>query len=215
MMASETQHKPPLVIGLTGGIGSGKSAATAIFETLGIEVVDADILSRVVVEPGTVAIRRIQEHFGGLVINDDGSLNRGELRKLVFSNAEEKRWLESLLHPLIRQETEKRLLQAKSPYVILSSPLLLETDQAKMVNRIVLIDAPEELQLTRTSARDGVDEQSVEAIMRSQFSREQRRKQADDIIVNDKDLRHLECSVKELHQKYIDLAEKRSHDEQE
>lgn len=212
-MNTQKHNTHPMVIGLTGGIGSGKSAATGIFEDLGIEVVDADVLSRVVVAPGTPALTAIGEHFGPEAINSDGTLNRGKLRERIFSDLTQKTWLEALLHPLIRSETQKRLAQAKSPYVILSSPLLLETNQAAMAQRILVIDAPESLQLSRTRVRDDVSAEEVNAIMRSQLSREERISKADDIIVNDQDLLQLENSVKELHEEYLRLARKRGRNE--
>jgi len=210
-MTPTTYSIKPMIIGLTGGIGSGKSAATAIFESLGVEVVDADVLSRVVVEPGKPALLEIAQHFGPEIINQNETLNRSKLRELIFANADEKQWLETLLHPLIRQETERRLSAATSPYVILSSPLLLETDQAALAERVVLIDAPESVQLARTSVRDGVSPEAVSAIMRSQLSRIERIAKADDIIVNDQDLAHLERSINKLHEEYIRLATTRDH----
>lgn len=209
-MSTHTQKSQPLVIGLTGGIGSGKSAATKVFEELGIEIVDADVLSRVVVEPGTDALAAIGEHFSRNVINSDGTLNRAALRELIFTDPTNKSWLENLLHPLIRNETERRLSQAESPYVILSSPLLFETNQAALSERVLLIDAPEITQLSRASARDGVSPESVSTIMRSQLSRAERLERADDIITNDKDLQHLEESVKSIHEEYLRLAKERS-----
>jgi dephospho-CoA kinase len=210
-MSSATLNSNAMIIGLTGGIGSGKSAATAIFESLGIEVVDADVISRIVVEPGTEALNKIQQHFGPEVIGNNGSLERGKLRELIFADVAEKQWLEALLHPLIRQETERRLSAATSPYVIFCSPLLFETTQASLAERVVLIDAPEGQQLARASLRDGVSPEAVSAIMRSQLSRKERLAKANDIIVNDRDLAHLERSIKKLHEEYIRLATTRDH----
>lgn len=208
-MTNTDNSTRPMVIGLTGGIGSGKSAATAVFERLGIVVVDADVLSRVVVEPGKPALEKIAEHFGATIIGEDGTLNRSKLRELVFTTPSEKQWLEALLHPLIRLETEQRLRAATSPYVILSSPLLFETDQSNLVERVVLIDAPESVQLSRTSRRDNISVDAVSAIIRSQLPRHEKLTRADDVIMNDKDLAHLERSVKQLHDNYCLLAKER------
>lgn len=199
-----------LVIGLTGGIGSGKSAATAHFENLGITVVDADIASRTVVEPGKPALAAIEEHFGSDVINEDGSLNRAALRVKVFEDAEERRWLEQLTHPLIREEIEQGLKNATSPYAILASPLLVEAGQHKLTQRVLVIDVPEELQLARTMSRDNNSEAQVKAIMAAQTSRQARRGFADDIIVNDGTLEQLQVEVEKLHQQYLTLAQSAS-----
>lgn len=194
------------VVGLTGGIGSGKSAVSERFERLGIKVVDADLASRAVVEPGRPALKAIEEHFGTGVISADGSLNRPALRKLVFENADERRWLESLTHPLINQYIAEQLGNATSPYVILAHPLLVETGQTRVCQRILVVDVPEELQLERTMARDDNPEAQVRAIMAAQATREQRLAAADDVIVNDQDLSHLDREVERLHGLYLQLA---------
>lgn len=194
------------VVGLTGGIGSGKSAVSERFERLGIKVVDADLASRAVVEPGRPALKAIEEHFGAGVISADGSLNRPALRKLVFENADERRWLEALTHPLINQYIAEQLGSATSPYVILAHPLLVETGQTRVCQRILVVDVPEELQLERTMARDNNPEAQVRAIMAAQATREQRLAAADDVIVNDQDLSHLDREVERLHGLYLQLA---------
>ena len=194
------------VVGLTGGIGSGKSAVSERFERLGIKVVDADLASRAVVEPGRPALKAIEEHFGAGVISADGSLNRPALRKLVFENADERRWLEALTHPLINQYIAEQLGSATSPYVILAHPLLVETGQTRVCQRILVVDVPEELQLERTMARDDNPEAQVRAIMAAQATREQRLAAADDVIVNDQDLSHLDREVERLHGLYLQLA---------
>ncbi len=194
------------VIGLTGGIGSGKSAASALFARLGITVVDADVVAREVVEPGSEALKQIGEHFGSSVIAADGTLDRRALRSRVFSDPNEKLWLENLLHPLIRDKIRQQLTNAPSPYTLLVSPLLLETDQNRMCERILVIDAPEALQLSRTTQRDSTSETEVAAIMAAQMKREERLRRADDIIVNDHNLEHLHREVLRLHEKYSELA---------
>ena len=194
------------VIGLTGGIGSGKSAASAHFETLGITVVDADVASRTVVEVGKPALSAIEEHYGSEVIASDGSLDRAALRAKVFANDEERRWLEQLTHPLIREEIASGLTNATSPYAILVSPLLVESGQNQLTQRVLVIDVPEELQVARTAARDDNSEEQVKAIMAAQSSRQKRLGFADDVILNDGPLEQLQAQVEQLHQRYLKMA---------
>ncbi len=196
------------VVGLTGGIGSGKSAVSERFEKLGIRVVDADIASRVVVEPGRPALKAIEEHFGAEAIADDGTLNRAVLRKLVFEDAEERRWLEQLTHPLINAYMTEELAAATSAYAILAHPILIETGRTKDCHRILVVDVPEELQVSRTMARDDNPESQVRAIMAAQASRADRLAAADDVIVNDQGLDHLDTEVARLHTLYLELAAK-------
>ena len=194
------------VVGLTGGIGSGKTAASDHFKSLGITIVDADEVSRQVVEPGTPALTKIAEHFGPQVLYDDNSLDRRALRNIVFNQPEEKKWLEQLLHPLIGIETFRQLQSSQSPYTIFVSPLLIEIGQDKMTQRILVIDAPESEQVSRTVARDDTDNESVKAIMKSQASRSQRLEKADDILLNDGSLENLQEKVEALHRTYLQLA---------
>ncbi|MBV1915887.1 MAG: dephospho-CoA kinase [Pseudomonadales bacterium] len=196
-----------LVIGLTGGIGSGKTAASDHFEKLGITVVDADVASRTVVEPGKPALQKIAEHFGPDMILEDGGLNRAMMRTRVFATEEDRLWLESLLHPLIAEEIIGGLQNSQSPYSILVSPLLLETSQATLAARILVIDVPVDLQVERTMTRDNNSEEQVRAIVAAQSDRQQRLEKADDVIVNDRDLIHLHQEVEKLHQNYLKLAE--------
>lgn len=195
------------IIGLTGGIGSGKSAAAARFaETHGIHVVDADIKSRVVVEPGRPALQQIVDRFGDAVLQPDGSLNRAVLRERVFRDPDERRWLEQLLHPLIREEIIRDLASADSPYALLVSPLLVESGQYQMTRRILVVDVPEALQIARTTQRDKVPEEQVKAILQAQAKREERLRHADDVITNDRDLAALHQQVDQLHQYYLTLT---------
>lgn len=194
------------VVGLTGGIGSGKSAVSALFESHGITVVDADIAARVVVEKGQPALESIAGHFGKDVIQEDGALNRKALRNKVFSDDAERGWLERLLHPLIYREIQRQLNEANGPYAMLVSPLLVETGQSRLTQRILVIDVPEELQVERSMARDASSEEQIRAIMAAQASRKQRLGYADDVIVNDKSLDALARQVSELHEKYCKLA---------
>lgn len=195
----------PWILGLTGGIGSGKSAAAQCFIDLGIHVVDADHAARWVVEPGRPALALITEHFGPTVLRTDGTLNRGALRGLIFENAEQRRWLEALLHPLIATEIQRDLASATSPYAILVSPLLIESGQWKTTQRVLVIDAPQQLQIQRTMQRDGSSQEQVEAILKAQATREDRLSRADDVLVNDQDTAWLESEALRLHQFYLTL----------
>lgn len=195
----------PWILGLTGGIGSGKSAAAQCFIELGIHVVDADHAARWVVEPGRPALALIAEHFGPTVLHADGTLNRGALRGLIFENAEQRRWLEALLHPLIATEIQRELASATSPYAILVSPLLIESGQWKMTQRILVIDAPQGLQIQRTMLRDKSSEAQVQAILKAQASREERLSRADDVLVNDQDAAWLKSEAQRLHHFYLTL----------
>lgn len=197
----------PLVVGLTGGIGSGKSAAGEYFAALGVDVVDADRVSRQIVEPGSEALQRIAAHFGGEILLSNGELNRRALREIIFRDPAEKQWLESLLHPLIGRETARQLDQARSEYVILVSPLLLEGEQHRLTDRVLVIDVPEALQIERTTQRDQSTEKAVRAIMDTQMPRRERLARADDVIRNDRDLSHLRREVESLHHKYSELAQ--------
>ncbi|HDZ10403.1 dephospho-CoA kinase [Pseudohongiella sp.] len=204
--------RQPLIIGVTGGIGSGKTAATDAFAALGITVVDADLVSRDVVQPGQPALAAIAEHFGRTILLAEGNLNRKALREIIFREPAAKQWLEALLHPLIRQAIISRLQQSDSAYTLLSSPLLLETDQQTLCSRVLVIDAPESLQLERTVVRDNSSPDTIKAIMASQFSRQQRLDKADDIIVNDGDLLALHNAVQTLHKTYLDMSKTDSHE---
>ena len=191
------------VVGLTGGIGSGKSAATAIFEDLGIDVVDADLASREAVLPGSKALDQIQKKFGNEILLEDQSLNRARLRERIFDNSEDKTWLEQLLHPEIRHIIQSKLENSSSEYVILVSPLLFETDQHKFCNTTILIDSSLNSQISRTSKRDSVSEDSVKKIISAQMSREDKLKIAKIVINNDDSLEQLESNVKKVHENLI------------
>lgn len=196
-----------LVVGVTGGIGSGKSAVTERFEQLGINVIDADLAARVIVEPGGAALDAIAAHFGDHLIQADGSLDRAALRQIVFASDEQRLWLERLTHPLIGQEIRRQLAAATSPYSILSSPLLLETQQKELVDCVVVVDVPETVQLVRASARDDNSEEQIKRIMAAQLPREQRREMADILIDNSGPLTALDDLVDELHKEFLQRAE--------
>lgn len=196
-----------LIIGLTGGIGSGKTAASDYLATKGVTVVDADLASREVVKPGRPALAAIAERFGERLLNHDGTLDRAALRALVFSDPQALKDLEGITHPAIREEILRQLRASTSPYTVLVSPLLLETDQHELVDRILLIDAPEEAQLERTMQRDRVAAAQVEAIMAAQMQRAARQAKADDVVVNDGSLSDLHGRLDLIHEKYLRLAQ--------
>lgn len=195
----------PWVLGLTGGIGSGKTAVADRFATLGAHVVDADQAARWVVEPGRPALLQIVERFGKDVLLQSGELNRAELRQRIFVDPAERQWLEKLLHPLIRAEVAQHLALADSSYAIMVSPLLIESGQYRQVGRVLVVDVPESLQIARTTARDQASEEQVRAILSAQVQREERLKHADDVLVNDRDLSWLGVEVERLHRFYLTL----------
>lgn len=195
----------PWILGLTGGIGSGKSAVAQHFIDLGVHLVDADHAARWVVEPGRPALDKIVEHFGGEVLQADGQLDRSALRARIFADSDERRWLEALLHPLIGQEIMHYLARAESPYAILVSPLLIESGQHRLTQRVLLVDAPEQLQIQRTIARDQSSAEQVQAILKAQASRSERLQHAHDVLVNDRDLHWLQAEVERLHNFYLTL----------
>ncbi|WP_350359618.1 dephospho-CoA kinase [Vreelandella sp. SM1641] len=197
-----------MIIGLTGGIGSGKSTVARAFETLGAASVDADDVAREIVLPGELALLAIKNRFGDQVIHQDGTLNRAALRDIIFKDPEQRKWLESITHPKIRERILQHLAQLKmqgAPYVLLVSPLLFESGQNALVNRAVVVDVPQALQLSRTQQRDGVSESQVHAILAAQLSREQRLAQADDVIDNSGDHRSMMEQVVRLDQRYRQL----------
>ena len=194
------------VVGLTGGIGSGKSTVAGMFAALEIDLIDADVAAREVVAPGTPALAEIVEHFGPDILMADGSLDRRGLRRIIFHQKQEKHWLETLLHPLIRRWLTQQISHRRSAYCLLISPLLLETGQAEMVDRILVVDVSVETQIARTLARDGGEESTVRAIIAAQIGRNQRLEHGDDIIDNDLPLQTLRQRVETLHQHYLTLA---------
>jgi len=196
-----------LVIGITGGIGSGKSAVTELFEQRGITVVDADLVARLVVEPGKPALAAIADHFGAGILQDDGALDRAALRSRVFADDTERHWLEHLAHPLIGREILEQINASGSPYTILSSPLLLDTRQKALVDCVVVVDVPEDLQLQRTMQRDRNDEAQVKRIMAAQMGRGDRLVRADIVIDNSRSLEELGSQVEELHKEFLLRAE--------
>lgn len=195
-----------LIVGLTGGIGSGKSAASQWFETQGINVVDADIVAREIVEKGQPALAQIQSAFGDWVLLESGELNRKALREHIFQHPFARQQLEEITHPAIRQSIIVQLEQANSPYVILVSPLLFETNQHLLTQRTLLIDASIELQIQRASQRDGQSVAQIENIIQAQMPRDRKLDLADDIAINDGHLEHLYTQLQKLHLHYLELS---------
>ncbi|MGB5538530.1 MAG: dephospho-CoA kinase [Gammaproteobacteria bacterium] len=195
-----------LVIGLTGGIGSGKSTVAGEFSKLGVPVLDTDQLARELVIPGQPALQEIVTHFGPRALLDDGTLDRAYLRTRIFSDSTDKQALEAILHPRIRQRVREWLATITSPYCIVMIPLLLETQQSDLVDRILVVDAPEKEQLKRVAARDGLSHNVVAGIMAAQIDRESRLSAADDIIVNDAGVDALIERTRKLHMHFMDIS---------
>ena len=192
-----------MIIGLTGGIGSGKTAVSDAFQDLGITIVDADLASRIVVQKGKPSLKKIAEHFGNDILNENTELDRAKLREIIFNSDEEKNWLESLLHPAIANQIQDELKASSSPYTILVSPLLLETNQKEYCSKVLVVDVPVELQVERTLKRDQVSERQVKSIIKAQISRKNRLEFADEVIINDGSLEELHSTVMKFHQKFI------------
>ncbi|ABO25307.1 dephospho-CoA kinase [Shewanella loihica] len=194
------------VVGLTGGIGSGKTTVANLFGELGIDLVDADVVSREVVAKGTKGLTEIAHHFGPSVLLENGELNRAALREKIFNDPSAREWLNNLLHPLIRTEMLTQLQNATSAYAILVVPLLFENGLDRLVNCTLVVDISPELQIKRTTERDAVDAQQVKNIIASQASRDEKLSKADDVIDNRGDISALKEKVAALHNKYIKLA---------
>jgi dephospho-CoA kinase len=198
----------PLRIGLTGGIASGKSTVTQRFAELGIPVIDADVASRNVVEPGTPGLAQVVQRFGPQVLNSDGQLDRRALRNLIFNDSSSRQALDAILHPLIRADMERAATVAKEPYLVMAIPLLVEGGSARQrVDRVLVVDADETLQIERVQARDGSSEEQARAILASQASRAARLSQADDVLLNAGTVAELRQSVDRLHEQYLQLAQ--------
>ena len=196
-----------LIIGLTGGIGSGKSVASDKFKSLGITVVDADVASRTVVEPGKPALKEIEDHFSSAIITAEGKLDRNKLREIIATDPEERKWLESVLHPKIGEQITKEISESTSVYTLYVAPLLLETNSQERCARVVVVDVPKEVQIRRTAKRDKVSPNQVEQMVAVQMEREKRLKKADDVLLNSGTIEDLEKQVEELHKKYMQMVE--------
>ena len=191
------------IVGLTGGIGSGKSTVADAFNALGVDIIDADIIARDVVKPGQQAYEKIKNHFGASILNEDQTLNRKALRERVFKNQQDKQWLEQCLHPIIRNEIKRQCYASTTPYCIAVIPLLIESGRYEYINRICVVDATPKLQMQRAMQRDAQTQEQIEAIIASQATREQRLEKADDVIDNTGSLTSLTQQVQHMHHFYL------------
>jgi dephospho-CoA kinase len=191
-------------VGLTGGIGSGKSTVADLFADLGTPVIDTDVIARQLTEPGGAALETIRTVFGKPVMQADGSLDRAALRRLVFADPAARQQLEAILHPRIRQAVERSLAELTAPYVLIVIPLLVETGGYRdVLSRVLVVDCPEDLQITRVMARSGLARDEVKAILAAQAGRAERLAAADDVIVNTATPAALRAEVATLHQRYL------------
>ncbi|PKM13339.1 MAG: dephospho-CoA kinase [Gammaproteobacteria bacterium HGW-Gammaproteobacteria-3] len=195
-------------IGLTGGIGAGKTTVAQLFADLNVPVIDADVIARRLVEPGQPALAQIRMLFGPVVINPDGSLNRGELRGQVFADSQLKQKLEAILHPRVLANIQSEADALTAPYCLICIPLLFETGMDRIVDRVLVIDCPVATQITRVKQRDGLDEASIRAIIAAQAPRASRNAMADDLIDNGEANSRLAEQVKKLHNLYLSLSVK-------
>lgn len=197
------------VVGLTGGIGSGKTTVANIFHELGVQSVDADLVAREVVMPGEPALDAIIQHFGQAILHPDGQLDRAALRARIFADEAEKQWLNQLLHPQIRQRLLQQLQSCTTSYALLIAPLLLENKLQIYTDRVLVVDIPEDLQLSRTVQRDQVTAEQVRNILSSQLARAERLAQADDILLNTIPVSELKPQIQQLHLSYQQFAKEK------
>jgi dephospho-CoA kinase len=193
-------------VALTGGIGSGKSAVSSHFESLGVPVIDADVLAHKMVNPGAPALLEIKKVFGDHLIDAEGQLNRGALREVVFNDPSQRKRLEAILHPRIRQAMESWLKEQTTPYAIMVIPLLFETGQESIADRVLVVDCDESLQYERVSQRDHLDRVQIDQILASQADRQTRLKGADDVIENNSGLSELIAATEQMHRSYLALS---------
>lgn len=202
------------IVGLTGGIGSGKSTIAELFAKRQVPIIDADVVARQVVEKGSPLLAKIVEHFGEAVLTADGELNRRQLRERIFHHESEKAWLNALLHPAIRREMQRQLSAQHAPYVLWVVPLLIENQLTAECDRVLVIDVDPDIQLQRASQRDGSQRQTIAQIIKAQVDRPTRLRFADDVIENNRpladNLAQLEAQVEQLHQRYLALAAQKS-----
>ena len=202
------------IVGLTGGIGSGKTTIANLFADLGVPLVDADVVAREVVAKGSPLLSKIVEHFGAQILTKQGELNRAALREIVFHHDEEKQWLNNLLHPAIRERMKQQLSEQTAPYTLFVVPLLIENKLTALCDRILVVDVSPQTQLARSAQRDNNNFEQIQRIMNSQVSQQERLKWADDVINNDAELAqnlpHLQQKVLELHQFYLQQAENKN-----
>jgi len=204
----QTSSKRPYIVGITGGIGSGKTTVSRMFAELGAKVIDADVVSRDLLSPGSPALVEVEQYFGKPLFNN-GVLDRAKLREIIFTNQVARAWLEQLLHPRIRAEIQRQIAEADNACILLSAPLLLESKGYDFVDVVLIVDAPEALQRSRTITRDNVTAEVVANIMAAQMAREDRLMSADIIIHNDADLAHLQRQVAALFQRFEEVARDR------
>jgi dephospho-CoA kinase len=200
--------RPPLVVAVTGGVAAGKSALTRRFESRGVPVVDADLVARELVQPGEPALAEIGRRFGAEVLAADGSLDRAALRARVFADPAERAALEAILHPRVREALRERALRADAPYVLLAIPLLVESGRYDWVDRVLVVDAPVELQISRVMGRDRIDRQAAERMLAAQASRAARLAVADDVVLNDGPEVDLDAAVARLDARYRLMAQR-------
>lgn len=200
---------PVFAVGLTGGIASGKTAVSDHFARLGVPVIDTDVIAREVVEPGQPVLQEVIAAFGNDIVDDEGRLRRRKLRDLIFSDPEKQALLESIVHPAIRSETRRRVADAQGPYCLIVIPLLAESGHFDWLDRVLVVDVPEETQIERLMERDGVTELDARKSLAAQAGRDVRLQLADDVLDNSGDIEELEAQVAELHQKYRNASSSR------
>ena len=194
-------------VGLTGGIASGKTTVSNLFAELGVPIVDTDVISRKLLQPGEPAYREVSEHFGGIILNAEGAIVRAVLRRMIFSNPEHKSWLEKMLHPLIYQRSHDAIQQhSRAAYVLVVVPLLFESGFQSLVDRVLAVDCSAEQQISRLMKRDNIDEDLARSMLAQQLSNAERRERAQDIINNHADDADLRAQVDSLHRFYLQLA---------
>lgn len=206
-MGTDSAAPRPLRIGLTGGIASGKSTVAGFFADLGVPVIDTDIIAREVVANGAPALEQIRDTFGEKVFDDDGNLDRKTMRNLVFSDANKRRQLEGILHPLIRDAVVMQVAAVTAPYMIIVVPLLVESPMKDFMDRVLVVDCSEDVQLSRLQQRDAENREQARRMIAAQASRDDRLGIADDVVVNDADLEGTRTAVAALHQAYLDMSQ--------
>ena len=196
-----------LKIGLTGGIGSGKTTVANLFKKRGVPIIDADKISHALVEPGMPGLDQIAASFGNKVLDSDGRLNRTMMREIIYSSPDKKALLESILHPMVYEAIDKEVCKQNTTYCILSIPLLIETEQCHRVDRVLVVDTPVKMQYARVKGRDGLMEEEIERIILAQASQDKKLAIADDVISNSSDLSSLDKQVEKLHNFYLDFSD--------
>lgn len=199
-----------LRIGLTGGIGSGKSEASRYFAELGVPVIDTDVIARELVEPAQPALTEIVEAFGEEILDANGHLDRARLRQQVFADTEKRKELENILHPRIRARAEALATQLDAPYCVVVIPLLVEAARDYRIERVLVIDTPVELQYQRIALRDGLSDREIKAVLEIQADRQQRLRAADDVVLNDGSVDKLHAKIEDLHRFYLKPARSQS-----